>query len=391
MPLKTEFDIIIAGAGASGLSLLWFFLNSSLKDKKILVADRSLEPVNDKTWCFWDNSNIPYKNLVYHTWETLDVKVRETIYSETLKEFQYQCIRSADFTKLILNKAREHKNVTLLETEILSFSNDELTGKMETTSGNYSAPWIFQSALQPPGLENAKNDISLKQHFLGWEIETSEPLFDPKRATFMDFDVPQKNGITFLYELPFSTNRALIEFTLFSDQLYPEDEYKTGLIDYIERKYGLGTSDYIINRIEKGIIPMEDTAYPQWYCNRVMNIGVAGGVTKPTTGYTFTRAHNHARQIVQALEKSKIPPAANPSSYRFRVYDMMLLYLLKNKPKTSIIIFKELFRRNKLDRILQFLEEQTHFGQELAIFASLPSLPFFKAIYRMKHRIYTGA
>ena len=136
---------------------------------------------------------------------------------------------------------------------------------------------------------------------------------------------------------------------------------------------------------------MEDTRYPAWYCNRVMNIGTVGGLTKPSTGYTFTRIHQHCKDIVSALEAGETPPVSKSSAYRFRVYDMMLLYLLENHQQTSIEIFNQLFKKNRFDRILQFLEEETHLGNELAIFSSLPYMPFFKAIYKMKHRIFTGA
>jgi len=38
-----SYDIIIAGAGASGLSLIWYILQSeTLRDKKILLLDLSL-------------------------------------------------------------------------------------------------------------------------------------------------------------------------------------------------------------------------------------------------------------------------------------------------------------------------------------------------------------
>jgi lycopene beta-cyclase len=69
----------------------------------------------------------------------------------------------------------------------------------------------------------------------------------------------------------------------------------------------------------------------------------------------------------------------------------MLLWLLESEPEVCKKIFHDLFDRNSFDRILQFLEEDTHLLQEISIFSSLPYIPFFKAIYKMKHRILTGA
>ena len=386
-----QFDIIIAGAGAAGLSLLWFLLNSSLRDRSILITDRSFEPVNDKTWCFWADKNIPYSDLIYHSWSGLEVKANGNVYSDKLEKYGYHCIRSIDHFKMIYDLAKKHTNVTILESDIKSFSTSGDLAKMDTSKGRFTAPWIFQSAIKPPALKQAKKDISLMQHFIGWEIETDTPLFNPNTVTLMDFDVTQKNGVSFMYELPFGIEKALIEYTLFSGELLDDEEYETELRSYIKEKYGLTPDQYRVSRKEKGVIPMEDTRYPGWYCNRVMNIGKMGGLTKPTTGYTFTRIHKHCVDIVRALENGMEPPVSTSSSYRFRVYDIMLLYLLQNHHQTSIEIFNQLFRKNRFDDILRFLEEESNLGNELSIFSSLPYMPFFKAIYKMKHRIFTGA
>ncbi len=373
------------------MTLLWNLLNSSLRKKNILLIDRSLDPKNDKTWCFWADENVPYGDLIYHSWENLEVKAKGNRYVQSLSDYGYHCIRSVDHFSYIRDMAKSVNTVTMLEADIIGFTTSGERAKVDTSVGIFEADWIFQSAIKPPSLDRAVSDIRLKQHFLGWEIETPSPLFDPNKVTLMDFDVPQKNGVTFLYELPFQPNKSLIEYTLFSDKLLDEEEYTKGLELYIADKYSLKPGDFTIHRHEKGVIPMEDTRYPGWYTQRVMNIGTVGGLTKPTTGYTFTRIHHHSKQIIEALEQGNTPPVSNGSDYRFRVYDIMLLYLLQHHHETSIEIFNRLFQKNRFDRILQFLEEKTHIGQELGIFSTLPYTPFFKAIWKMKHRIFSGA
>lgn len=373
------------------MTLLWNLLNSSLRKKNILLIDRSLDPKNDKTWCFWADENVPYGDLIYHSWENLEVKAKGNRYVQSLSDYGYHCIRSVDHFSYIRDMAKSVNTVTMLEADIIGFTTSGERAKVDTSVGIFEADWIFQSAIKPPSLDRAVSDIRLKQHFLGWEIETPSPLFDPNKVTLMDFDVPQKNGVTFLYELPFQPNKSLIEYTLFSDKLLDEEEYTKGLELYIADKYSLKPGDFTIHRHEKGVIPMEDTRYPGWYTQQVMNIGTVGGLTKPTTGYTFTRIHHHSKQIIEALEQGNTPPVSNGSDYRFRVYDIMLLYLLQHHHETSIEIFNRLFQKNRFDRILQFLEEKTHIGQELGIFSTLPYTPFFKAIWKMKHRIFSGA
>lgn len=390
--MDKKYDIIIAGAGAAGLSLAWFIMHSKpLRDKKVLLIDQSLTPTDEKTWCFWDEEDLPVKSLIHHTWNTLEVNAHGQTFSENLSKYRYHCMRSLDYSKHILKRAEESSSIKLLETSIQGFDSTERSGVVQTGSGTFEAEWVFQSVFKSPSYKEQKVDVSLKQHFLGVEIETEKPLFDPDKVTLMDFETSQKHGVTFFYILPFTTTNALIEYTFFTEHVLSDDEYEAGIRSHLKLRYNLDEQDYKVVRTEKGAIPMEDRHYPQWYNKRVLNIGTVGGLTKPSTGYTFTRIHHHSSNIVKALESGNTPPPSSSSRYRFRVYDMMLLYILKEHPGVSVKIFRELFKRNRFDRILQFLEEKTTFGQEISIFASLPYMPFFKAIYRMKHRILTGA
>lgn len=392
MAATTSYDLIIAGAGAAGLSLVRNLINSkALSQKSILLLDLSLSPTDDKTWCFWDDTHLHDPGLISHSWKTLEVRAFGEIYSEKLQRYDYHCLRSYDYTSTILEQARQHPNIAMLEASINDFSLDDQRGVVHTDKGDFSADWIFQSALRPRSFYRQKVDVSLKQHFLGAEIETNQPAFDPDKVMLMDFDTSQKHGLTFFYILPYSETKALVEYTFFTETLLEEDEYLKGIEAHLSERYSLKDSDYSITRTESGAIPMEDRRYPAWYNPKVLNIGTVGGLTKPSTGYTFTRIQRHCKKIVEALENNEEPPVSNQSPYRFRVYDMMLLWLLEAEPEVCKKIFHDLFKRNRFDRILRFLEEDTKLFQEISIFSSLPYIPFFKAIYKMKHRILTGA
>jgi lycopene beta-cyclase len=390
--MDNRYNIIIAGAGASGLSLLWQILHSdALRDRSVLLTDRSLSPSDDKTWCFWNDRHIPYPELIHHTWNRLTIRGDGSEIHSRPRETSYHCMRSRDFTSRILTLAEASPRVDLLEAGIRTFRSEQNLGIMETDSGTYRADMIFQSALPVPGFQNLKTDISLKQHFLGWEIRTDEPCFDPGRAMFMDFDIPQKNGVTFMYLLPFSEREALVEYTLFSPELLESCIYEEAIRNYLSNRYSLSSDHYTITRTERGSIPMEDRRYPARFCPNVYNIGTHGGLTKPSTGYTFTRAHRHVKGIVSQLETNRPVSVKGESAYRFRVYDMMLLRLLRDDPETARQIFCDLFRYNSYGRIFRFLDEETTFTEELEIFSTLPYIPFFKSIWKMKHRIFTGA
>jgi lycopene beta-cyclase len=392
MHSEQHFDIIIAGTGASGLTLLWYILQSEkLKKKRVLLIDKKLEPTDSKTWCFWSDGNHPTNQLIHHTWNELEVITKNETINGTLNQKKYHSIRSLDYSTEILKRARLHPQVKFLETEIQGFTNSGENGVVHTGEGSFSALWVFQSALLPPDFHNSVCDLSLLQHFTGWEIETTLNMFNPDKALLMDFNVAQREGATFFYLLPYSENSALVEYTLFSPDTLSEDEYENELRNYLSNKYNLDKKDYTITRRETGVVPMEDRKYAHWYCNRVLNIGTAGGFTKATTGYTFSRIHDRCRLIVKSLEDNAPLPDYPVSSYRFRVYDIMMLYLLQHESEQAVEIFGQLFKKNSFDLVLRFLNEETSISEELSIFSKLSYMPFFRSIYKMKHRIFFGA
>ncbi len=82
----------------------------------------------------------------------------------------------------------------------------------------------------------------------------------PACATLFDFGTPQKNDLRFFYVLPFSKTQALVEYTIFSSQLLPEEEYEAALREYIHDR--LGVISYQIHSEEYASIPMTDYPFP---------------------------------------------------------------------------------------------------------------------------------
>jgi len=237
-----------------------------------------------------------------------------------------------------------------------------------------SAGYIFNSIIfEKPKLK--KDEYWLLQHFRGWLIETNEKIFDPSQATLMDFRVDQSQGTTFVYTIPFSENKALIEYTVFSSSLLPQQEYDEGLKNYI--KNILKTENYRVIEEESGIIPMTNFRFPL-HMGNIVNIGTAGGQTKPSSGYTFRFIQKHAEAIVKQLTLTG-KPFISGNKKRFHFYDSVLLNILHNNKLKGSDIFTALFKKNEPRHVLRFLDNESSLGEELKIISSLPSLPFIRA------------
>jgi lycopene beta-cyclase len=211
---------------------------------------------------------------------------------------------------------------------------------------------------------------------MGWFIDTNENVFDPSLATLMDFRTDQSIGTSFFYVLPFTPTKALVEHTLFSKYLLEQEQYEDALKNYI--KETIGVSSYRIDEKEFGVIPMTDVRFRKKE-NNCINIGTAGGQTKGSSGYTFNFIQKHSAAIVDSLIKHDHPFGVQDISNRFHFYDSILLSILDEGKLNGADIFSDLFKKNKPQQVLKFLDNETSVTEELNIIRSLPILPFSKA------------
>jgi len=215
----------------------------------------------------------------------------------------------------------------------------------------------------------------LLQHFKGWVIETEGNDFNENKATLMDFRPGQLNGTTFCYILPFTSNKAVVEYTLFSKSLLSPQEYDLQLEEYINNI--LQIKSYKILEEEFGVIPMTNFCFPSRQ-NNIINIGTAGGRTKGSSGYTFRSIQKQSRDIVKQLIK-KGDPECKKESVRFSFYDSVLLNILYNNTLPGKKVFTDLFKKNPTPSVLKFLDNESTLTEELKIIATLPTWPFLKA------------
>jgi lycopene beta-cyclase len=379
----TRYDYIIAGGGAAGLSLAYHLVKSSLKDKKILIIEKESKTTNDRTWCFWDKGPSFFPEIHYRRWNQFRFTTCNFSSIFNLAPLSYFLVRSGDYYNFIHSTLSRQRYVEIRQNSVERIWDDRKTGFVQSGGQIFSADWVFDSRLNPVNLQSVSpNYHAVKQHFLGWEIETSQDIFDPSTPTLFDFRTPQLGSMRFLYILPFSTRNALVEYTLFSPQLLSLEEYEKGLRDYLSGVLGL--ESYHVSAVEKGIIPMTDYPFPRQVGTRILNIGTRGGRVKPSTGYAFHRIQKDSLAIVRSLEETGQPFQIPLPPPRYHLFDSMLLQILQRYGELGEIIFTRLFTRNPVERIFRFLDENGSIWENLLLMASVPPLPFIRAWYRLK-------
>jgi lycopene beta-cyclase len=375
-----KYDYIIAGAGCAGLSLAYrMSVHPELKKLSVLILDKDDKQANDRTWCFWTDSPSLFDPIVFRKWNKVRFKGDDVDRTDQLSTYSYHLIRGADFYQYTKQEILSNPNFQWEQKQISILNQDESGPYVIADGEEYRAEHIFNSCFHLTDFAPGPDDHFLLQHFKGWEIETEEEVFDSKTITLMDFQTPQKGNARFYYVLPFSKNRALVEYTLFSEQLLEEGEYHSALEDYIKNQ--LGISKFSIRAHEAGVIPMTDAALPKPAGKNITHIGTLGGAVKPTTGYAFLRIQEQTAGIVEDLEAGLLPKSHLPSKARYQFYDKLLLYILSHHGHLGRSIFSRLFKNNRIELVFTFLNEKANLWQEARIFAFLPKKPFLYAVW----------
>jgi len=374
---KKEYDFIILGAGCAGLSLLMRMIRSgNFAAKKILLIDRSRDIRPGRTWCFWETGPGFFEEIVYRQWHQLDFLSDSYTSTLDISPYRYKMIRGIDFFGYCFNEITKHQNIEVRYGNVKRAFDDKngISIEVDGEKLDCADAVIFNSVYVPD--QEEKKEIRLLQHFKGWVLETKDLCFNPERATLMDFRIHQDHGNAFMYVLPFSGSKALVEYTLFTKKLLEKEQYVAELRSYIKDR--LKIMEYNVLEEETGVIPMTSRKFP-FYDKGVYHIGTAGGQTKASTGYTFQFIQKQTRDILDCLVSGKPLHTIPATPARFRFYDNTLLDILYQEKIPGETIFSELFKKNKAPAVLKFLDNETSVKEELKIIATLPTGPFLKA------------
>jgi lycopene beta-cyclase len=369
-------DIIIAGGGASGLSLACRLAESiELKDKNIIIIDKDTKSTNDRTWCFWEKDESYFESIIFHKWQNLRIDGEGEVLTRNIKPYSYKMLRAQDFYQFAKDKLGNKKNIKWVHADITKIFTENNVAHVVTNEGEFTAAWCFSSI--PYQKIDKINNLYLDQHFKGWFIKTKNPTFNAKEAHFMDFRTPQKDETRFLYVLPYNENEALVEIAVFSRIHLSENQYQSIIEVYLENHWNLKREDYVIIHEENGNIPMTDVSFKEVE-GRTIYIGMAGGDTRSSTGFTFMNIQRRVERIVKALEIGG-NPGETLRFNRFVWYDKVLLRVLEEKTYPGEQLFMRLFKKNPIQRILAFLQGESGILMEIKVMQTAPLKEFINS------------
>ena len=378
MQVENKYDYIIAGAGCAGYSLLYHLLQDPILSKKrILVLDANFNKGNDRTWCFWEDQAGPFESIVCKKWSNIEVLKGSMHRSLPTAPFEYKMIQGIDFYQYVGDFAKGFDNVEWVASNILTIDSiNANSAKVNWEGGTAIAEYVFSS------INGERIQSKLWQHFKGNVVEFDGPVFDDRMARLMDFNVPQMDATAFMYLLPLTDKKALVEYTLFSPSILEESKYDTVLNAYMEEHYK--GQAYKIQHTEMGAIPMTSNKLTS-NNGPVFSIGTMGDAVKASTGYAFQFIQKQTQQIVSQL---KLNQALNPAVHhtRHQFYDAVLLYILEHQKMAGDEIFARIFKKNTAATVFKFLSNTSSLLDDIKIMTSLPTQIFLPAAIKVIFR-----
>jgi lycopene beta-cyclase len=348
--------IKLIGAGLFN-SLLGLFLIENEVDFEIYESNIK----NDfKTWSFqWTDVPEHLKDWI-HPWCTKIWNAQTVIfpkYTRTL-DSTYASIRSEFFRASVQKKLHDRF---------------------------YHQAWNYNQKKQSDIIIDTtgkKPVIGGVQKFFGLDLEfqvdhgVSHPIV-------MDATIPQSDGYSFMYLLPFSEKNMLVELTHYTKNHALSVAMKQNIIGYAEAKF---QKSFRVMREEFGVLPIPQKIDFITDMTPGYRLGMSGGFFHPTTGYSFGIALSAAYELAQVLtRRDNIRQWYLKKIYtisRWQKYYLLLNSLLfdAGEPQSYYKVFERFYLLPK-DCIERFYSGTLSLFDKIRILIGKPPVSVIKAFW----------
>jgi lycopene beta-cyclase len=308
--LRQSFDYLLVGGGL-GNALIALSLFEARPTARVGLVEQHGSLGGNHVWCFHAGdvdaaAQSFVSRLVGARWPRYDVRFPELV--RTLEE-PYAAVRSERLDQVVRSAFAERAGSCLfLDSRAVRVTDRSVT----LESGQELHAAIVIESRGPDALTTGPR--AGYQKFLGLELKLRRacPIQHP---VLMDALVPQRDGFRFLYALPFTPDRVLLEDTYFSDNpTLDRERLEAEIIGYAEKN---GFEIDYVAREETGVLPLP-TRLP-----RVENpapggplvAGYQGAWFHPVTGYSFPVAARVA-QAVAATDPTRLRSEVWPALVR---------------------------------------------------------------------------
>ena len=210
------YKAAIIGLGPSGLAVNKIIYGDC--PNEIIAFENEDINNRDNIFGFWLTDWMrPFENIIEKKWFNWTIGNKNTEVTHTSLDRPYCVISFRTWKKFCL----ETKNkLEIKNKKVIRYFPEKNYFKIITSDKKeYYAQKIYDSR----SLKEKKGE--LLQHFFGINITVADNTFNKKKLTLMHF-TKEDNVLHFMYILPFNHNKALVESTVFSKEVFHSSWYR---------------------------------------------------------------------------------------------------------------------------------------------------------------------
>jgi lycopene beta-cyclase len=292
-------EYVLVGGGLQN-ALIALALLQRKPDVSLTLIEREVRLGGNHTWCFHESDVPPaarslLEPLVVRRWPAYDVAFRShrrrvlggyaALTSERLDAVVSAALEAAPNARRLVANAR-----------------DVAPDRVTLDDGRQHTGLLVVDARGP---EHAAPSARAYQKFVGLELALGRD-GAPEIPLLMDATVDQIDGFRFMYVLPWSKDRVLVEDTYYSDS--PDldlPRLRQRVLDYAARA---GYEVSAVLREERGVLPIPTRLELASDGSAPLRAGYGGGLFHPTTGYSLPVATRLALFLAERPAHAALGP-----------------------------------------------------------------------------------
>lgn len=376
--MAAQAPLVIIGGGLAGC-LAALMLAERRPELPLLLLEGGNSFGGNHTWSFFDSDVPETARALIAALEPVRWPRHAVRFPQRARTFDvaYNSVDSATLDRLVCARLRPHQ--WRLDAVVAKIGPDAVVLR----SGEVIAAHGVIDARGPdgpmPGLELGW------QKFVGIEFAASAP--EPDCAMVMDATVPQRDGYRFVYVLPFTRERVLVEDTYYSDSPELDVPEVASQVRKLAAERGIAGAEL---RQESGVLPILIGGDPDLFWpaeDPIARLGLRGGFFHATTGYSFGLALRLANELAQRNAPFDSAALAEWSRGRFlqhwaesRFYRILNRMLFDAAlPDERYMVFEHFYRLPP-ERVARFYAGSLTATDRMRILSGRPPVPVGAAI-----------
>ncbi len=385
-------DIAIIGGGSAGLALAFHLAEQGNDRLSVTIVESRSDYQNDRTWCFWDFNELHEKlrPIIRKSWQNWSFSKGERTIVHHSAAHPYCAVSAGDYYEKVLACLRVLDNFTIVKNcQATSITTHKGGYLIATSQGEMWSRYIIdtrppihdyhfkKSSPSAPSYSEVFSGAILYQIFFGVEVELDYDFFDDSTVQLMANLTEAHNGLAFRYVLPYSANRALVEYTTFTPHFFAAQQLKSDCLSALEQL--LGKSKFEIVYEEGAVLPMGFGGVKSSRSN-LLYAGIVGGSVRDSTGFAFIRTQRWAARCAADLAKGRLSKSMACDTRVDEFMDKTFLTVLREHPQLAPKLFMSMAQNLSAETFARFMMEKSTWLDYLRVIMAMPKKVFLQQI-----------